>query len=71
MTKIVTNDLCKCSKVEEENNILLKINQMKQELNDVISYQNGNICSDEVVRISRLLDRLIIDYEDIRFSNRR
>lgn len=70
MTKFVTNDLCKCLKVEEENNILLKINQMKKELNDMISYHNGDICNDEVVRISRSLDRLIIDYEEVRFSNR-
>lgn len=63
MTKIISNEFCKCSEVVSPDNILLMINQMKQELDNRISY-HGNICNDEVVRISRSLDMLIVDYEE-------
>lgn len=71
MEKPVANDLCQCSGVESTNIILVRINQMKRELDNKISYYDGNICNEEVVRISRLLDMLIIEYEEGRISNKR
>jgi hypothetical protein len=49
---------------EIESNILQRINQLKHELNNKISYYNGNINNNEIVRISRTLDMLIIEYHE-------
>ncbi|MDF2586927.1 MAG: hypothetical protein K0S41_768 [Anaerocolumna sp.] len=54
---------------ESQNNMLHRINQLKHELNNKISYYNGNISNDEIVSISRSLDMLIIEYHEGRISN--
>ncbi|MDF2586923.1 MAG: Spo0E like sporulation regulatory protein [Anaerocolumna sp.] len=55
---------------ESRNNMLQKIDQMKRELNNTISFYNGNINHEEVAKISRILDVLIVEYHEDKFYNR-